>query len=155
SFSRQTLQTLRSLDKDTANLLAEIHPFLINNRMIVHYPTFDRFYKARQFSFEDLMNLTDAGLIHPNAISYSPLKDEALLQYAGGVISFHRGTEPTLRTAIDCHALTRPGIELLRIHKQRVDDEYLRLFVLLLRRTFAETVRWRPPGETEFREFDL
>jgi hypothetical protein len=134
--------------------LAEIHPFLINDRSVLKFGAFKQFYERRNLPYISWVTLSEAGLLSldDSALDILTFKQ---IRYADRVIVF---TPRLRRTSLNLPItiLSRPAAELLTIHEQPFDEQYVLMLAAYLHRHFADMIQWHPEADpSAMQEFDI
>jgi uncharacterized repeat protein (TIGR03899 family) len=138
SYSVRTLEFLRNMSKEEANIFLRVSQLSISNDKTSIIPTMDNQYYLEKFgvSFNDILILQEIGLLNPRDLGYTIYENK---NKGKGATWLFNGTkcvivikEPGVpQKTIPATVYTNIGRELLSLIEIKPDEEYLEKFAKL------------------------
>jgi len=136
SFSLRTLETVKNLSKQEAELFQAYSQFVIQyERSGFIHRSNDILFPKHGIKFSDLLRLEECGLLKTDQLKLNLLvsKNSKLIFYTNSLIGLTGTNEEEERLNINAYLLTSPGIELYRILKPTTNEAYFVDFMGYLR----------------------
>ncbi|MDE0078900.1 MAG: DUF2806 domain-containing protein [Caldilineaceae bacterium] len=132
--SLRTLETLRNMTKQDADLFEELANCVIGSEFAFYYPDFVETLGAMKY--KELLHLQDCGLINiGQSLGWTSIwadRDELVLPYQNSALVITRGQNALEKLELPAVLLTAAGKELYRIAQGEVQMVYLQDFSTFL-----------------------
>ncbi len=120
SYSLRTLEVLKNISKNEAELFEKLSHIVINNFVIKEYSIYNKY----GFTYEDIVKLNDCGLINsiPIVQNFPLIRGFILNTDNYGLIIENTQEHEVLQ--FEVFVLTEAGKSILKILDSRINDEY-------------------------------
>lgn len=138
SFSLRTLETLKNLSKDEALLFEKICKLKITTKTDAYFPNYQEYWKQNGVNFNDLLLLTECGLIsvQSDIVSEEVVSNKRIMNLTENrniqiMVMNKNKHDKVLRIKI--FPFTKIGIEISKLFECDISDKNLLLFAKNLR----------------------
>lgn len=130
SFSLGTLDVMRNLDKQDAELFAKICKHCIQSSEGLYLPNYDNFLKNAGITFSEILRLDEIGLVNSSGFitSNMNLLDDSYIINQDLIIIIATENETIKECSIRVYPLTRIGSEIATLIGETTSDEDFILF---------------------------
>lgn len=129
SCSMRTMERLRNIRKDEAEVFKKIASLLLYDKNTVYYISNPELQQKYGISADDLLTLDDCGLLNCDSMimthfSFSKTKSDGL-RSRKRMLEINSGCEEEKEISVNSNVLTRAGSELFRILGFETNEDYI------------------------------
>lgn len=131
TFSFRTLEVLKNLTQEEAQLFTEISEFVMETKDLCFIPSNGNLLEKYGISYEKILNLEESGLINARSIGLTNniLPDEQTCINNNKLVCLFKVTSKVKQDIdISVYQFTKAGIQLLKIIDKKSNDTYAKDF---------------------------